>query len=727
MRLIDIPVKWRLITALAVPLAAAAVLSFLQVTTTLESYRDASHLDEVSTDLAVIGDLVHQMQVERGLSAGFLGSKGQQRGPELAAARQTTAPLLLAMAAVIDDIKTEGDATITRHAEAISGELGALSIMRSRIDRLEVKGPEAFVSYTGLIAHLMTISREFSLAVTSKGITGKLIAYNMLMNAKEVAGQERGMANGFLTAGAFDPERYHDFLGMSGAQAALIDQYVKLLPEDTQQQFQAALATDDAQKVQDFRRKMLSGGISEDLSKLDAKEWFSLMTRRIEQLKVIENETLAGIVRDASQVAEAELQHLIIVLAIIGTGFLLAFLLASSLAYTVVRPLGMLTDAVQRLAAGEADVHLIHSEGRDEIGRMGQAIRQCITNSEEQAAREREEEMRSLAAQQTLERQAELERTERAAQIRFAVEQLAGALDALASGDLGYRVNQPFAIDLDPLRHNFNGSMDRLLLVMSTIGDSTRTIHGGSVELQHAADNLAQRTERQAAALEEASASLGEVTNTLSDSARRAEEVGKLVGRATLDAQHSAEVVISTVNAIGQIEQSSGQISRIIGVIDEIAFQTNLLALNAGVEAARAGEAGKGFAVVAQEVRELAQRSAGAAREIKQLIERSAREVKAGVELVGETGQALKGIEGHVARINEEVSAIVRATREQAASLGEISAAINQMDQVTQQNAAMVEETNASTHGLAAEADRLNGQVNQFKLARPGQVTARAA
>nr|WP_282960007.1 methyl-accepting chemotaxis protein [Ciceribacter sp. L1K23] len=725
-RLIDIPVKWRLLAALAVPLAAAATLSYLQAVTTFQSYRDAKHLQDVGSDLAVIGDLVHQLQGERGMTAGFLSSKGQKLGKEMMAMREKAGPQLQSMNTVIDHISAEGEPALIRHVDTIRTELAMIADIRGRIDRLEVERGEAFAYYTGTIIHLMNLSREFSLAVTSKSVTGKLVAYSLLMNAKEVAGQERGMGNGYITAGAFDAKTYLQFIGLHGAQLALLNQYIELLPEDVRPQFKAEIESEDARKVQEYRSRMLSLEASRDLSGLDAREWFDFTTRRIEHLKEIENETLAGIIEDAKSLADSELRHLLVVVSIVGGGFVLAFLMTGSLTYTVVRPLGMLTDAVQRLAAGEVDVHLIHSEGKDEIGRMGQAIRQCIANSEEQAAREREEELRQIAAKQAREREAEQERALRAEQISFAVDQLAGGLDALAAGNLGYRVNRSFAPDLDALRQNFNSSMDRLLDVMSTISDGTRTIHGGTKELQQAANSLAQRTERQAAALEEASASLGEVTGTLRDSAKRAEQVGMLVGRATVDARRSAEVVVSTVEAIGQIEQSSGQISQIIGVIDEIAFQTNLLALNAGVEAARAGEAGKGFAVVAQEVRELAQRSASAAREIKQLIERSAREVKAGVDLVGETGQALKGIEEHVARINDEVSAIVRATQEQSAALGEITAAINQMDQVTQQNAAMVEETNASTHGLATEADRLKEQMSVFDI-RTAPPSAQAA
>jgi methyl-accepting chemotaxis protein len=178
---------------------------------------------------------------------------------------------------------------------------------------------------------------------------------------------------------------------------------------------------------------------------------------------------------------------------------------------------------------------------------------------------------------------------------------------------------------------------------------------------------------------------------------------------------------------MGRIEQASSEIGKITNVIDEIAFQTNLLALNAGVEAARAGEAGKGFAVVAQEVRELAQRAASAAKDIKGLIAKSGSEVSTGVQLVQETGKVLGEIENRVLAITDHIHSIATAAREQATSLGEVSSAVNQMDKVTQQNAAMVQEANAATHRLSTEAETLAQMIEHFRLDQAQPVAAYAA
>jgi len=304
------------------------------------------------------------------------------------------------------------------------------------------------------------------------------------------------------------------------------------------------------------------------------------------------------------------------------------------------------------------------------------------------------------------------------------VDQLAGALSRLAQGDVAYRLDTPFVAHLDALRNNFNDSVANLQETLQAVGNNARGIDGGANEIRAAADDLSKRTEQQAASVEETAAALEQITTTVKDSSKRAEEVGNLVTKARAGAERSGAVVRDAVTAMQGIEKSSGEISSIIGVIDEIAFQTNLLALNAGVEAARAGEAGKGFAVVAQEVRELAQRSAKAAKEIKELITASSEHVRSGVHLVGETGKALEVIVAEVQEINRHVNAIVDSAREQAVGLQEINTAVNTMDQGTQQNAAMVEESTAASHSLAKEAASLNDLLSRFNL---GQSENRSA
>ncbi|QPB22274.1 PAS domain-containing methyl-accepting chemotaxis protein [Rhizobium sp. 007] len=303
------------------------------------------------------------------------------------------------------------------------------------------------------------------------------------------------------------------------------------------------------------------------------------------------------------------------------------------------------------------------------------------------------------------------------------VDQLAGSLQALSDGDLTQEVATPFIPTLEKLRIDFNAATSKLRKAMQGVSENATGIAAGAQQIRSASDDLSKRTEQQAASVEETAAALEEITTTVADSSNRAQEAGQLVRKTRDNAERSGTVVRSAVDAMGKIETSSAEIGNIISVIDEIAFQTNLLALNAGVEAARAGDAGKGFAVVAQEVRELAQRSAKAAKEIKELITASNEHVKSGVALVGETGKALEEIVAQVNQVNANVIAIVESSKEQATGLKEINTAVNTMDQGTQQNAAMVEESTAAAHSLAREADALFQLLGQFNIG--GGMTSR--
>ena len=292
------------------------------------------------------------------------------------------------------------------------------------------------------------------------------------------------------------------------------------------------------------------------------------------------------------------------------------------------------------------------------------------------------------------------------------------AIEQLANRNLAYRIDDELPEGYDQLKSGFNEALSQLSETIEQIAAAAGQINSGSEEIRSAAEDLSGRAERQAAAVEQTAAAVEEITAAVKSTTERAENAGKLVSRTRKNAEQSGEIVTKAVEAMDRISGSSDHITRIIGVIDEIAFQTNLLALNAGVEAARAGDAGKGFAVVAQEVRELAQRSAGAAKEIKQLIVNSGEEVKAGVDLVGETGKALTTIVAEVQEISAHVDAIIESAREQSAGLAEINVSVSSIDQGTQQNAAMAEELTASAHALGSEVNSINSMLCGFSTSQ---------
>jgi methyl-accepting chemotaxis protein len=312
--------------------------------------------------------------------------------------------------------------------------------------------------------------------------------------------------------------------------------------------------------------------------------------------------------------------------------------------------------------------------------------------------------------------EAEAQRAEAERHQAHVVKATAAGLSALAAGDLTYRINDAFPGGYEALRVDFNDAMQKLQDALQVITVNSEGMTSGSQEISQAADDLSRRTEQQAATLEETSAALEEITVTVRRTAEAADEANRSVGSAREDAERSGKVVEEAVEAMGGIARSSREIGQIIGVIDEIAFQTNLLALNAGVEAARAGDAGRGFAVVASEVRALAQRSAQAAKEIKTLISTSAQQVDQGVTLVGNTGDALGRISVQVQQISGLVAEIAASAQEQSTGLVQVNTAVGQMDQMTQQNAAMVEQSTAASHTLAREAGELSGLIARFRI-----------
>ncbi len=315
-------------------------------------------------------------------------------------------------------------------------------------------------------------------------------------------------------------------------------------------------------------------------------------------------------------------------------------------------------------------------------------------------------------------KKAETSNTEQMGHASKTINVVSQALSALATGNLTERVTDQLSGDHERVKTDFNNAAKQLEDVICNVIDCADLINGRVNEISAATDDLSRRTEQQAASLEEAAAAIDEITATGKKAAEGASHAREVVSVAKGDAEKAGDVVRKTVDAMGAIEKSAQQITQIIGVIDEIAFQTNLLALNAGVEAARAGEAGRGFAVVASEVRALAQRSADAAKEIKGLISTSSAQVADGVDLVAETGKALERILSQVNDINKVVIDIAAGAQEQATGLSQVNTTINQMDQATQHNAAMVEETTAASHSLKQESDALYSMISRFRVSR---------
>jgi methyl-accepting chemotaxis protein len=467
---------------------------------------------------------------------------------------------------------------------------------------------------------------------------------------------------------------------------------------------------------------IISAGQMVDLAAADRAQAVAAMPGFMKQFT-----TLEGAMSDASDKIEAAsktaaakaksvalFSEILMAVAVLA-GIVFASILIVMSRAAIVRPVLQLAADMRRLASGQNDITVSGAGRADEIGEMAKSVEVFRQSGIERARLEAE----AAGFQQELDRK--LKDMEAAFELagreqKAVVEIMAKGLSGLAGGDLSTRIAAQVAQDYAALKADFNATAAGLEDAISTIAGVASQIGSGTDEIASASNDLSRRTEQQAASLEETAAALDEISATVRQTAEGATRATTEVASARTDAERSGQVVGQAVAAMDAIEDSSKQITQIIGVIDEIAFQTNLLALNAGVEAARAGDAGRGFAVVAQEVRALAQRSAEAAKEIKTLISTSSQQVDAGVQLVGQTGEALNRIVGRVAAIDDLIRQISSSSQEQASGLAEVNTAVNHMDQVVQQNAAMVEQATAATHSLKGETAQLVSLVGRFKI-----------
>jgi methyl-accepting chemotaxis protein len=388
----------------------------------------------------------------------------------------------------------------------------------------------------------------------------------------------------------------------------------------------------------------------------------------------------------------------------------------------IAKPLTRLGERMSTLAQGKLDTEIEGTERKDEIGQMARTVLVFRDSGLEKVRLEKvAAEQRQQAEEQRLEGEEERRRntqTQAAAaeEQACAVKALAEGLGKMSEGDLTIQLDEGFTASFQQIKNDFNSTIGKLKDTIESILSSTRDVANASAEISTSTTDLSQRTEEQAASLEETSASMEEISATVRKNAENAQQANVSAGKARDVADRGGKVVAKAVDAMAEIESSAGKMSDIIGVIDEIARQTNLLALNAAVEAARAGDAGRGFAVVASEVRTLAQRSSQAAKDIKGLITNSSGQVQEGVKLVNQAGAALVEIVESIKEVAGVVSEIASASIEQATGIDQVNKALNQMDEVTQQNSALVEENAATAKTLENQAQAMGERISFFRI-----------
>ncbi len=666
---------------IAVPMLALMIIGGLKVFGDFRDYMGARKTLVTTNEALVIADLVHYLQVERGQSVGYLNGGSAEFKDKLSKTR----------------VKVDEDIRLTHDlARSILASNMNLSEIRANVDNHTIKGREVKLAFSQAIKALLDEAAvELLHQQNSKlvNISSGVVALDL---AKEAAGKQRAAGLAVFAEDGGSLKDYHDFVAYGAAEFEQLHRAQAVLSEYIPGLDLEAHAAEIGLKEVIYKAEAEGPNVTR--AYINASQWYALATEWFDYMHEIEEEMAHILLAKAEKSRNAALTGVIIDSVLILISGCVCLALGMSLLKTFNKQIGTLQDDLDRLARKEFDFEPAYAHAETEVGNLSRSM--DVTR-------------KSLKDAERILNDKERDRV-------TVIENLSAHMQMLANRDLTCTIHSAFPSEYETLRESFNNTLGTLATSLEQVVQASASIQSGASEVSQAADDLSHRTESQAATLEETAAALEELSVSVTSSAEGARRVEGIMVDARKEAESSGVVVQNAVNAMHEIQQSSDTIVKIIGVIDDITFQTNLLALNAGVEAARAGEAGRGFAVVASEVRALAQRSADAATEIKELIGESSRQVTQGVDLVGSAGDALNKIVDQVNHISQLVSDIANGSSEQSTGLNEINMGVTQLDQVTQQNAAMVEETTAAGHLLASDASALAGMVQDFQLPADG-------
>ncbi len=669
-------IKARISLLVGIPLLLTVIFSIDSLIEKTVMMREMSRIEAIS-DLSVnISAFVHEMQKERGITAGFVGSDRTKLASELSSQRKQTNTKNEQLEANLEDFdKSNYSKTFNQILDTAIVIKNRLDKHRQNVDQRKISDQEAIGYYTSHNAAMIATIQVAAKIVTNVEMAAQMIAYVNLMQGKERAGIERAIMNKTFTADRFEKGILNKFSALVSAQTAFFNVFESTATPDQLDYFQNKMSAPVIAEVQKMRDTAFEvGSVKIGGFGIDPALWFKKATAKINLMKEVEDKLAGDIVQMASS-----LKTKAILLFAVFTGIILIVFAGIAMAMFMIRkitePLLLLGKAASKYKEGDLSYELNYLE-KNEIGVVVEAFREMAQEQQKKA---------DLA-------------------------------QSISQGDLTHRVKK--ASENDTLGDALQQMTQNLNQVMEKITAASSQVKSGSDQISQAGLALSQATTEHAASVEEISSTMTEIEHQTKTSAQNASLANQHSATTLKIAEEGNDHMNMLVSAMDEINLSSNEISKIIKLIDEIAFQTNLLALNAAVEAARAGAHGKGFAVVAEEVRNLAGRCSNAAKDTSNLITKSLSLVENGKNLADQTASSLSEIVSSVSKVNELVEEIATASTEQANGITQINQGLSQIDVVTQQNSASAEETASTSEQLMAEANALQNLLGRFKLRR---------
>jgi methyl-accepting chemotaxis protein len=676
-------------------LALAAYFAWLAVSTERGRLAIATDSAMRASEQVAFNGLIHELQRERGFSAGFIASDGANFSADLASQRATTDSAVSIALANAAQIATENEGSFA----SVRTALDQLSGFRSRVQSKQVAVPDVAQYYTSIIDDMLQLGYPFGSETGSEELARRKAGRALLAAVKERAGLERAMgATGM--AGGFTPGVYDAFVRHAGAQQALLTEAENRTNGST---VVSGLYNTPAYAVVSSARQAISNGAAgNDFGQLTPAQWFRVSSDWINTLRDAER-VLAGQIQtiakeqEASSTATLRTTILIGALSIFVIG---AFAIASF--EWMIHRIKALTHVVYGFAKGDFTVFVPSIDRKDEISRMARAIYHF--------------KQETLALRRDAEAMKESDEAELNAKHGQVVVLVTEGLAALAQADLTCHFEEPIDGDYDKIREDFNSASARLRQVLSSIASTVAELDQSASSMNASALDLASRTNEQVDTIRDTTARVRDLSSEVEVFGQDIMSAASMAGTAREQASSSATLMREAVAAMDRIRTSSEQIGAIISMIEDISFQTNLLALNAGVEAARAGPAGLGFAVVASEVRALAQRASQATMDIKALVDESGGHVKEGGDLVDQTGAALDEISQGIMQVDDVLTRIASGSQSQVAGLRSLSGAMTVIDELAGRNMSMADETKSSSQDIAMRSQQLASLICDFKL-----------